>query len=401
MLKKLRLRFIFINMALVTVLLLVIFGLVLNFTAQAQREQSLQLMRTLADGPHRTDRPGEHSGQVQLPYFIAQINASGQISITSGGYYDLSDQELLQKVISEAQSQQEETGRLRKYSLRFFRQETKMGQKLVFVDTTAEEATMRQLSFICIVIGVLSFCLFLILSIWWARWAVWPVSQAWEHQRQFITDASHELKTPIAVILTSAELLATSECAPEEKGQFVQNILTMSHRMRSLVEGLLELARVDNGAVAENFREFNLSTLVAEGVLPFEPMFYEHGLTLQTQTDEDIRIRGSESHIRQVLEILLDNAVKYAHSPGTVYVRLLRQSGYCSLLVENPGPAISKEDRENIFKRFYRVDKARSGGSYGLGLSIAYSIVAEHRGRITVQSKDGTNTFIVLLPTLL
>ena len=169
--------------------------------------------------------------------------------------------------------------------------------------------------------------------------------------------------------------------------------------MRGLVEGLLELARVDNGAVKANFISLDLSTLAEEEMLPFEPLFFEKGLTLTTELIGSIRVRGSAAHLRQVLGILLDNAMKYASPGGEVVVRLTKHGVHALLSVASPGAEISQQDLQNIFKRFYRVDKVRSrDGSYGLGLSIAQSIVEEHRGRIWAESRGGVNTFFVQLP---
>jgi len=138
---------------------------------------------------------------------------------------------------------------------------------------------------------------------------------------------------------------------------------------------------------------------VEDALLPFEPLFFEKGLELESHLDAGISVNGSESHLRQVVEILLDNAMKYTCPESRVWVYLLRQGKDCLLSVANPGPEISKADLKNIFKRFYRADKARSeGGSYGLGLSIAESIVREHRGKIWAQSVRSINTFFVQLP---
>ena len=142
----------------------------------------------------------------------------------------------------------------------------------------------------------------------------------------------------------------------------------------------------------------DLSRLVSDALLPFEPVFFESGLALETEIAEGIAIQGSPDHLRQVVEILLDNAGKYGE--GTVSVRLERAGGKsCLLSVASRGASISKEDLRNIFKRFYRVDEARSrDGSYGLGLSIAEGIVQAHRGRIWAESEGGINTFFVRLP---
>ena len=172
----------------------------------------------------------------------------------------------------------------------------------------------------------------------------------------------------------------------------------MSHQMRGLVEGLLNLARVDNGVVKTVFTDLDLTELVNDCLLPFEPLYFEKGMELVSDLEPGIHVRGSESHLRQVVDILLDNAAKYATPQSTVQVQLRRQGIYGLLTVSNPGEEISKEDLKNIFKRFYRIDKARSmNHSYGLGLSIAQSILQDHGGKIWAESQNGIISFHVQL----
>ena len=171
-----------------------------------------------------------------------------------------------------------------------------------------------------------------------------------------------------------------------------------SLQMRALVENLLDLARADNGQVQKAFEELDLSGCVVNAALPFEALYYEKNLQLQTVIEPDIRVTGSESHLRQVVDILLDNAGKYA-TPGIVNLRLEKRGRRCLLSVSNPGTPIPQEELESIFERFYRVDKARSSdGSFGLGLSIAKAIVEEHKGKIWAISNQTGNCFFVELP---
>ena len=142
----------------------------------------------------------------------------------------------------------------------------------------------------------------------------------------------------------------------------------------------------------------NFSELISDSILPFEPMFYEKGMTLDMEIEEGIELQGSEMHLRQVAEILLDNAVKYGTAENPAEVCLKRQGRYVLLSVETSGIEISTLELKNIFRRFYRVDQTRTmNGSYGLGLSIAESIVKEHRGKIWAESKNGRNRFVVQL----
>ena len=216
-----------------------------------------------------------------------------------------------------------DTGYLPDYNLRYYRTWQHGDEFIIFADVSSEEATMRSLLRLSVIIGLASLGGFFLISLLLARWAVKPVDKAWTQQRQFVSDASHELKTPLTVILTNAELLQDPDYSPEDRSRFSENILTMAHQMRGLVEGLLDLARVDNGAVRQAFREIDLSALVQEAVLPFEPVFYEKDLTLETSVEEGIKCKGSQRHLRQTVEILLDNAQKYA-DPGAVTLKLNR-----------------------------------------------------------------------------
>ena len=169
--------------------------------------------------------------------------------------------------------------------------------------------------------------------------------------------------------------------------------------MRSLVENMLEMARVDNGTVKMNFDIVDFSQLVSDAALSFQLLYEEKGMGLRCAVPDGISINGSEQHLYQVLDVLLDNALKYSAPKGIVSVNLATTGRNCVLSVASPGEPIPKEDLKNIFKRFYRADKARAmNGSYGLGLSIAESIVEAHKGKIWAESGNGYNTFFVQLP---
>lgn len=402
MLKKLRLKFVCITMTIVTVMLCVIFALVLHFTAQNLSQQSLQMLRQVAEEPLQMGRPGSRQDQILLPYFSLHFSPGGDVVISGGEYFDLSDEDFLQEILEQAAESEEDTGVLAEYDLRYYRSTSPFGASIVFADISSERQTLESLLLTCIAIGVTAFAALLVASLLLARWTVKPVEKAWTQQRQFVADASHELKTPLTVIMTNAELLASSQPEDDRRGQFVDNIQVMARQMRGLVEGLLELARVDNGAVKAAFSQVELSSLVSDTVLPFEAVFFEAGLELDSHIQPGIRVSGSAVHLCQVVEILLDNARKYSE-PGSRAELHLEKTGMkdCLLSLSNRGQEIPQEELKNIFKRFYRLDKARTtGGSYGLGLAIAQSIVADHKGKIWARSENGVNTFFVTLPTL-
>ena len=399
MLKRLRIKFICLIMSIVTVMLCTVMVTVVHFTQSNLETESLRIMESIASDPMQLGGSQE-SSEESLPYFVLQIGRFNEVLAINGGYFDLSDEEIVQDLIRQTLYAEEAVGELEEYNLRYCRKVSPNRCCIAFADLTAEQRTVSQVYKACAAIGSVSFVMFLLLSFLFAWWAVKPVESAWKEQRQFVSDASHELKTPLTVILTNAELLQQPEYDGEKKSAFTANILTMAEQMRSLVENLLDLARVDNGLAKAVWTQVDLSHTVYDAVLPFEPVYFEKGLDLQSRIQENILVNGSQRHLCQVVEILLDNAQKYSDYPGTVVVCLQRHGrGQCLLSVANPGAPIPPQDLQNIFKRFYRVDQARSrDGSYGLGLPIAEGIVSDHKGRIWATSQNGFNTFYVSLP---
>jgi len=395
LLKRLRIKFVCITMAFATVMLCAILGLVIHFAQRGIEEQSIQMMRTVA--PFRNP-PERAPDAVRLPYFVVEIGMDGETVVVED-YGNLTQTIKIQELFRLAQAETAQTGVLRDYSLRFMKQPGPGERRIVFADISSEIAAVKNLVQSCVFVGIGGFFLFFAISVMLAKWAIRPVEQAWQQQKQFVADASHELKTPLTVIMTNAELLQGAGYSEAERRRFSDSIYTMSRQMRSLVEGLLELARVDNGGVKTGFSQVDISALVSEAVLPFEPLFFEKDLVLTAQVEPDIRLSGSTDHLHHVLDILLDNAMKYTSPGGAVQVSLKRLGRCCVLSVSNPGEPLSREELKDVFKRFYRTDKARSrDGSYGLGLSIAKRIVEEHRGRIWAESDQGMNRFFVLLP---
>ena len=392
MLKKLRIKFILYTMALVFLMLCIIFGMVYGFTAKNLEEDSLQLMHAIS-GP--MNMPNDALREFPLPYLVLQKNAMGLWTAQGSDYYDLSDYDFLSALLQEVSRQESREGVLESYDMRYLRLETP-SLRYVFTDISTERTTLQHLVRTCVMIGVLSLIVFFGLTLLLSRWATKPVEAAWNQQKQFVADASHELKTPLAVILTNAELLADETYSQEERQKFGQNVLTMTHQMRHLVESLLELARLDN--VVPAFEPLDLSNLVETALLPFEPLLFEEALTLESSLSSDLWVKGSAAHLQQLLEIFLDNARKYA-TPGAVTVKLDKAGYHALLQVENTGTPLTDQEAKHIFRRFYRADASRHrNGSYGLGLSIAQTITLQHGGKIWAEGTEQGNRFCVLLP---
>ncbi len=399
MIKKLQYKFVVITMSIVTVMLCVIMGLIYYFTKINLETASISMMQDLANHPFQIRMPNSSSEDIHLPFFTLQIGNYGELIATGGGYYDLSDESFLIDLISQTLPSSSSVDIIDEYHLRFYKTFSPWGQTIVFSDISSELATLGNLVKSCVFIGLISFFIFLALSFWLAHWAVAPVDRAWRQQRQFVADASHELKTPLTVIMANAELLQNSGSTQEERAKYTSGILVMSVQMRRLVEQMLELARADTLPKKCGFSTVNFSEVTADAVLPFEPVFFEKGLKLETELSENIMVGGDGAQLRQVVDILLDNAQKYSRENGNTRVSLKRAGRHRLLLsVANEGEEIPQADLNNLFKRFFRTDKAHSRtGSFGLGLSIAEAIVTQHRGKIWAESKDGINTFFVEL----
>ncbi len=399
MIKRLKVKFVIIMMSVVTIMLIVVLGLLLYFTQQNLKHTSIEMMRNLANEPNNKGRPNDLSKDLRLPFFTIQLDQQGELVTSVGSYYDLSDEDFLRDITNVVMSFDDQTGVISAYNLRFLRVITPTMQKVVFVDISSEIATMRNLWQICIFGGLFSFSAFLLLSIFLASWAVKPVVKAWDQQNRFVADASHELKTPLSVILTNAEIIHSPNCDQETRLQSSENILTMSHQMRGLVEKMLDLTRADNESMKTAMSRVNFSELISETLLPFDPLFYERTLTIVSDIESNIFVNGSDLYLKQVIEILLDNAMKYSNPSSTVNIKLNKHGQFCLLCVANSGLAIPSEELSKIFDRFYRIDKARgNSGSYGLGLAIAFSIIKEHGGRIWAESHGSINSFYVQLP---
>ena len=261
------------------------------------------------------------------------------------------------------------------------------GKELIIVDNTYVKENLYHGLKSSLLYFVVLEIIFIFISKSISHWISKPVEDAFTKQKDFIADASHELKTPLSVITASAEAL---EANPKEK-KWLSNIKSESDRMNNLIIDLLDLAKTENGSMELTLG--NLSKVVEHSTLTFEGIAYEKNIKLDYHIDKDINIKMNENSIRQVMEILLDNAIKHSKEKGNVEVNL-RDGKEIVLTVTNTGDPIPKGEEEKIFERFYRVDKSRNRNEnrYGLGLAIAKNIINSHNGTIKAFSKNGKTT---------
>lgn len=324
--------------------------------------------------------------------YVVIFNRTGNIDkIINYSSNDLTDSEIKELVINNVNkinSKKIES----LYTSDYVFMETKEGN-LIMVNNTSTKSYLLKELFKSILVFITLETIQVIISLNITKRIVKPVNEAFIRQKQFIYDASHELKTPIAIISASAEML---EKNPKEK-KWLDNIKTENNRMNKLVISLLDLSKSENIKENEVYTNVNLSKVIKNKALTFESLIYENSLELDIDVANDIMFNCNEDRIKELLSILMDNAIKHSLPNSQITVKLSKEKNNIYLSVKNKGKEIPVSEREKIFERFYRLDKSRNrdGNRYGIGLSIAKNIVINHNGTIRVNCKDGYTTFEV------
>ncbi|MGM9611974.1 MAG: sensor histidine kinase [Butyricicoccus sp.] len=409
MIQKLRRKFVLSNMLLVSLALLVVFIAVCAVYHQMLRgetEQALQQAISMRIGDEKRKpligKPMEDGRVVEhVPVFSVLLDAEGGIRQIDGREDISITDQTIESAVTQAQQSAPAEGTLADMSLRYLRQDTPDGIKIAFADISHERTGMRSMFLISLLTFVLSLAAFFLISLFLARQTLRPVEEAWAQQRRFVADASHELKTPITVILANlGVLLAHPDELIRDNRQWVDNSREEAVRMKGLVEDMLFLARSNVDQTPMVTERVNLSDLLWSSLLSFEPVAFEQGVELHSTVEPEIFVQGAAGQLQQLFAVLLDNAVKYAGEHGKVWVNLRKKDGKTVLTVRNTGDPIPPDSLAHVFDRFYRVDEARTRerGGYGLGLAIAQRIAEGHGGRITAESsRENGTVFTVIL----
>jgi len=273
--------------------------------------------------------------------------------------------------------------------------------QIAFLDTTASSRTLTQLLITFIVVGTGMLGFIFGGSLYYANRSIRPIEAAWQKQKLFVADASHELKTPLAIISANADaLLANGEETVNSQKRWIGYIQSETRRMGKLVNDMLYLARAED--TAEDQVPFDLSHVVADVIASMQTVMFERGITLTQDIEPALVIRGDSERIKQAVLVLLDNAAKYVNQGGRVGISLKKSRGQAVFAVHNTGAGIPPEKLPKVFDRFYRSDPSRSQetGGYGLGLSIAKAIIERSGGSIHAESSGSNTTFTFLLKLL-
>ena len=394
MIRHLRWKVVATNMLLISLVLLAVFAAVVLISRNNYRKSvQQQLYQALESGDYGSRQPGAEG----IPCFVAEVYASGMARVAGNSYYDLSDQSQLAAIVTEALAQEEDTGLLADFHLRYLRKTGYTSTLIAFTDTTLESTTMRSMAAVCSLAGSAALLVLFLCSYLLSGVVTRPVGAAWAQQEQFLSDASHELKTPLTVILSSAELL--NQSALPEQAVYIDNIREESRRMKLLVEDMLTLSRAQRSAGSLPEQTTDLSEAAVTAALRFEPVAFEAGKRLEYDIAPSLPVRGDGAKLGQALAALLDNAVKYSDSGTDIHLTAEKQGRFAVVTVADSGPDIPADKLPHIFDRFYRADEARTDGdSFGLGLPIAKAIIDAHRGMLRCESGGGVTRFIITLP---
>ena len=403
MIRKLRWQFVAACMGLIAAVLAIVFGCVWASAQNALEHSSHMALEQALSRRGGDLLPGfrQNGGddQVLLPYFTVQVWGT-TVYVTGGTYSGLEDTDALTAILTDCLSQEADEGSLPGYALRYLRQDDGLYTQIAFVDISLETAALRQMMASYLRIGLLSLLLLAGASFLLSLRVTRPVERAWRQQRQFFSDASHELKTPLTVILSNAEMLETSDL-PERESRWRDNILSESRQMKTLVEEMLALSRTEDAQRKPTVADVDLSDLSEDCALAFEPVAFEAGKPLSWDVTPALTVSGDGEKLRHLLSILLDNAAKYG-APGEGIVLSLRaERNQAVLSVSNGsgGHPIPPEELPRLFERFYRADASRGEQSgFGLGLPIAQAIAKEHHGALRAESDEQATRFTFTLP---
>lgn len=404
MIKKLRWKIVLINMAMVSVVLAVVFVVSNLVTYNRQKNNTLSALVSAIETTTNVFRPesdGPRKGN-GVPAFSVYVNTKGEISSFDLENVIISDSTLID-LVERAYNSKEYTGYFEDYQIRFLKVSDKMVTKIAFADASGERQALNAGITYSLLIGGAALVAFFGLSLLLSSLAVKPVMVSWEQQRRFVADASHELKTPLTVILANLDILLSHKGDKIEKQEkWLENTKSEATDMKKLVDELLYLAKSDAGTKKQlTLSEVDLSDTLTGCVLPFESLSFERGVTIDTDLDSGLFAVTDGGSVKQIAAVLLDNACKYSEKSCAVGVSLKKQGNDAVFSVNNKGSVIAPEDLTHIFDRFYRCDKSREreGGGFGLGLAIAKTTADTIGARLLAQSdeKSGT-TFTLRLP---
>ena len=400
MFKKLKIKFVLINMGLLTAVFIGIFGTIYLSTAYSmEKDMRMQLWSNMMVSPQQKPIPKDDRMDMTIKIDLDHTNEIVSIS-SKLNTDDLDINNIVTNIIDN--SKEMDTIKINGESFAYLKQDIGNGQRIVLMSKSFQQDMLWSLLKIFIGVGSLSLVILFFISIYFTNKAINPLEETFKKQKQFIADASHELRTPLTIIKTNVSILKENELDTiHSQKKWINYIDSQASRMSTLINEMLSLANLDANRSKQEKININLSNLVTDSLLVFEVVIFEKGLVLEEGVGDNIFIKGEQDQIKKLISILMDNAIKYTNKNGKISVSLISEKNKAKLVIKNTGEGIGNEHLDKIFERFYRVDDSRDRGTggYGLGLSIAKAIVDDHKGKIYAESIINNETsFIIELP---
>lgn len=326
-------------------------------------------------------------------YFTVTADEDGEITDCDLERIAAVDEDTAEEYAKKISTKSGETGFEGIYRYRVT--ETEDGVKYVFLDCRREISNFRTVLVTTVSVSLLGLAAVLVLVVIFSRMVFRPVEESIQKQKRFITDASHELKTPLTIIDANTEVLEMES----GESQWTKSTRKQIQRLTGLVQQLVTLSRLDEEKGLQDIAEFNLSESIADGVQPYEALAQTKGKNLVLEIEKNIFYAGDEKSVRQLTGILMDNAVKYSSEKGNIRLILKKKGKKILLEVYNDADELPQGKLDVLFERFYRLDSSRNSGTggSGIGLSVAKAIVQAHKGKITAENKNGKGLTITIL----
>lgn len=406
MLRQLKIKFIAITMILVSIILFFVFTLMYQSNVKSTYDKSVEDLKTISTlDITKFSEPQTNKVLKELqfvPLFIVNIDESGVILSQIKSNISMDD-ESFKSIVKAAHESQEDIGTIKSMDIRYYKKHYSLYEKISFIDISRDNKNLENLFVVFIMTGAITLLFFFFIVLFLSNWALMPVEKTWNQQKQFIADASHELKTPLTVLLANMDILENNKSDTiQSQIKWIQASKQEAKQMKNLIEEMLFLAKSDANRIDNSKTTINVSDTLFSLILSMEVIAFEKNVIINyaSTIDENLYTIANEKQLISLLSILLENASKYSYEETSITAKLKREQSKIKFEINNFGPVIPKHEIAHIFERFYRVDKSRNKehGGYGLGLSIAKKITDENNMKISVESsaEKGT-TFKVIM----
>ncbi len=401
MFKKLKYKFIMINMSLLTFVFLCIFGVIYFITWNSGERQINFSLNALIHEPNNggpsKGGPLNNGILINLDHNLNVINIMTPYNI---------DRDILVESVANIISTESSSGviKIEDTDFAYLKSLDRKINKIALINKSPQQNLLKNLLKTFFITGFISLITLFTISYYLAYKTIAPIKEVFEKQKQFIADASHELRTPIAIIKTNLALVSSNKDKTiESQGKWMNYIDLQTDRMSHLIDDMLSLAKLDEDKKILNLQPININKVLENLLVSFEAVFFENKIELENNLKDNFFINGDLEEIKKLFNILMDNAIKHTSPNGTITITSSKLKSKMEIIITNTGEGIPNKDLEKIFERFYRSDESRQRktGGYGLGLAIANAIVTSHKGKIYARSNVGKDTaFIVELPIL-